>query len=65
MMVKFNLTPWIETQPKMTLDEAAAEMEKLAKRLAKLELETKRNKARQENLQNIIKHLEKVNHNAA
>jgi hypothetical protein len=32
MIVKFNLVPWAETLPKMTLDEATAEMKKLKAR---------------------------------
>ena len=52
MMVKFNLTPCVEIEPKMTLDEARKELEEL-------ELQSKRIKARQENLQYIVRQLEK------
>jgi uncharacterized protein YhaN len=57
--MRFNLTPWIEIQPRITLEDAAAEMKKLEKKMVKLELEINRIKTKRQNLKCIIEHLEK------
>jgi hypothetical protein len=57
--MKFNLTPCVEIEPKITLNEALKEQKKLAKKLWKMEQEAKRIQARQESLQYVVKFLEK------